>query len=61
MVKDHGRPVFVDSSRMRSRRTPRSNGTKPISTEPILGKTKKVKVMATLDIGLQNVKSHYFL
>ena len=61
VVKDHGKTAFDDPSRMRSRRTHRSNGTKPISTEAILAKTKKVKVMATSDIGLQNVKLSFSL
>jgi len=56
VVKDHGNAVFVDPSRMRSRRKHRSNGTEPISMEPLLCKNKNGKVMATSDIGLQNVK-----
>ena len=55
VVKNHGKTDFVETSKKRSRRTHRSNGTKPISTEPLLGKIKKVKVMVTSDIGLQNV------
>ena len=54
VVKDHGNAVFVNPSRMRSRRKHRFNETEPISTEPLL--SKKGKVMATSDIGLQNVK-----
>ncbi|OLS28532.1 MAG: hypothetical protein HeimC2_05890 [Candidatus Heimdallarchaeota archaeon LC_2] len=55
-VKNHGKTDFVETSKKRSRMKHRSNGTKPISTEAILAKTKKVKVMVTSDIGLLNVK-----
>ena len=59
VVKNHGRTDFVETSMKRSRRTHRSIVTEPISTEPLLGKTKREKVMVTSDIGLQNVKNHY--
>ncbi|OLS23757.1 MAG: hypothetical protein HeimC2_24960 [Candidatus Heimdallarchaeota archaeon LC_2] len=50
-VKNHGKTDFVETSKKRSRRTHRSNGTEPISTESLLCKNKKDKVMATSDIG----------
>ncbi|OLS25414.1 MAG: hypothetical protein HeimC2_18710 [Candidatus Heimdallarchaeota archaeon LC_2] len=56
VVKNHGKTDFIETSKKRSRRTHRSNGTEPISTEAILAETKKVKVMATSDIGLLNMK-----
>ncbi|KKL20525.1 hypothetical protein LCGC14_2454580 [marine sediment metagenome] len=58
-VKNHGKTDFVETSKKRSRMKHRSNGTEPISTEANLAKAKKVKVMVTSDIGLQNVKNHY--
>ena len=61
VVKNHGRTDFEKTSKKRSRRTHRSfqKRTEPISTEHLLGKTKKEEVMVTSDIGLQNVKNHY--
>jgi IS605 OrfB family transposase len=53
VVKNHGKTDSVETSKKRSRKTHRSNGTEPISTQPFLEikNNKKDKVMATSDIG----------
>ncbi|OLS20629.1 MAG: hypothetical protein HeimC2_36320 [Candidatus Heimdallarchaeota archaeon LC_2] len=54
VVKDRGNAVFVDPSRMRSRKKHRSKGTEPISMEPLL--VKKTKWESDGDIGYRLVE-----